>query len=133
MDKEYFFKTDQLAIWRPLGTLTTQMIYDFINFLNDASKQQNPHFSRFIDLSQISGISVNFQDLYPIASVRKTYHSASLKEKVKMAFLVNNPLSYGMARMYQMLNDAPHIEISIYSNIENISEFLEVDIALIRP
>lgn len=133
MDKEYFFKTDQLAIWRPLGILNTQKIYEFINFINEISKHKDPHFSRFIDLTQISGISVNYQDLQPIADERKKYYNTYLNKKVKMVFLVNNPLAYGMARMYQMLNNEPHIGINICETAQKASELLEVDVAVIGP
>jgi len=59
MYKEYFFKTDQLVIWRPSGILDSEKIYEFISFLNKSSEERDPHFDRFIDLSQSSGISVH--------------------------------------------------------------------------
>jgi hypothetical protein len=133
MEKAYFFKTNQLVIWRPSGILTTNKITEFITFLDVSSEQRDPHFSRFIDLTQIAGISVNYQDLHPIASQRKNYHNIHIKQRVKMAFLVNNPLAYGMARMYQILSDDPHFDVTIYENIEEAAAFLGVDIGLIRP
>jgi hypothetical protein len=133
MEKEYFFKTDQLVIWRPSGILDINKIYDFINFLNTQSEQRDPHFSRFIDLSQIAGISVKFQDLYPVTQQRKNYHRASLKQTVKMVFLATNPLSYGMVRMYQMLYDDPHFAINICENINEAANLLKVDVAVINP
>jgi hypothetical protein len=133
MDKEYFFKTEKLAIWRPTGMLDTAKIKEFIGFIDDNSEQRDPHFSRFIDLSQISGISVNYEDVVPIVQQRKSYSSTHIKRKVKMAFLVNNPISFGMARMYQMLYDDPHFEINIYENREQVAQFLELDISLIKP
>ena len=132
MEKEYLFKTDQLVIWRPLGILTTNKITEFITFLNVSSEQRDPHFNRFIDLTQIAGISVTYQDLHPIASQRKNYHNIHIKRRVKMAFLVNNPLAYGMARMYQTLSDDPYFNVNIYEDIEEVAAFLHVDIALIR-
>ena len=133
MDKEYFFQSDQLTIWRPTGMLGTDKIYEFIRFLNESSERKTPYFNRFIDLSQISGISIAYQDLHPIAQQRKEYYSANIKQIVKMAILVNNPLSYGMARMYQMLSDEPHFEVNICENREEAAQFLEVDISVIIP
>ena len=132
MDKEYFFKTDQLVIWRPSGILVSEKIYEFIRFLNKSSEGRDPHFDRFIDLSHSSGISVNYKDLQPVADQRKLYYSTILKQKVKMAVLANNPISFGMARMYQTISDDAHIEINIYDNFEDCSKFLKVDISLIH-
>jgi len=133
MDKEYFFKTDQLVIWRPSGILDTVKIHEFISFVNECSKQGDPHFCRFIDLTQISGISVSYQDLYPIAKQRIEYYDTTLKKKVRMAILVNNPLSYGMARMYEMLSENPYIDVNIYENADEAARFLEVDKSIISP
>ncbi len=132
MDKEYFFKTEQLAIWIPSGVLDTSKIRDFIDFLNSSSEVKEHQFDRFIDLTRISGISVKYQDLYPIANERKIYYQKSIVPGVKMAILVNNPLSFGMARMYQMLNDDANIEINIFETIEEVANFLQIDISILR-
>jgi hypothetical protein len=133
MNEEYFFVTDTLAVWRPFGILDIDKIYEFINFLNAYSEKNDPHFNRLIDLMHISGVSVRYEDLSSIASRRKTYLKEHLKHKVKFAFLVNNPLAYGMTRMYQMLSDDPHVETHLYESIEAVAEFLEVDASLIAP
>ena len=133
MNKEYYAESDNLIIWRPTGTLNTTKIREFINFLNRISKDKDPHFSRFIDLSHISGISVSYKDLFPIAKQRNAYYNRNVTRPVKMAFLSKNPLTYGMARMYIMLANDPHIEVNIYKTVEEVSEFLGVDISVISP
>jgi len=127
MEKEFFFKNDKLVIWRPSGILDSNKIYEFINFLDAQSKQRGPYYSRFVDLSQISGISVKFQDIYPVVQQRKIYHRNNVKQTIKMVFLVSNPLSYGMVRMYQMLYDDPHLDIFICENFAEAANLLEVD------
>lgn len=129
MDKEYFFKSDQLVIWRPTGTLNTQKIIEFINFLDQYSEDKDPHFSRFVNLCHISGISLSFKDLYPIAKRRNTYYNKNITKNVRMAFLVKNPLTYGMARMYILMTNDPHIEVNIFKTPEEVSNFLELDVS----
>lgn len=131
MNKEYFMKTDNLAVWRPKGVLSTKKILEFITFLNEQCKQQDPHFNRFIDLSHISGVSVNYDDLYHIAEQRKIYYAANIKQTVKMAFLAKNPFSYGMARMYIVLSTHPLLKVNISKNMKEVSDFLEIDISLL--
>ena len=131
MEREYFFKSDQLIIWRPTGQLNVEKIYDFIRYLDKVSEERDPHFYRFIDLSQISGISVKYDDLSPIAEQRKKYFESKLMKRVKMAFYVTNPLSRGMARMYQIISDENHLLINIYDELEKCAEFLEVNISML--
>jgi hypothetical protein len=131
--KEYYFESDRLMIWRPLGILDTSKINEFIKFIEESSLNRDPHFSRFIDLSQISGISVEYQDLYPIARQRKSYFRTNIKQRVKMAFLANDPFSYGMARMYQSLSDGPGLDVCISGNREEVSAFLGVGLDQISP
>lgn len=133
MKKEFFSATDQLVIWRPIGILKTEKILEFIKFLNSYGEKHDPHFNRFIDLTHISGISVQYKDLYPIAEQRKKYFTAKLTDKVKMVFLVDNPVTYGMARMYQTLTSNPQLNVIILKNIEEVSNFLGVPVSVISP
>ena len=130
-DKEYFFKSDHLVIWRPKGILDAAKIHEFIHFINESSKTRDPHFHRFFDLTKIAGISVKYDELHPIAKVRKVYYDTKLEHRVKMAFLVNNPISYGMARMYQGISDVKNVEFKIFESLEEVSEYLEVNVSML--
>ncbi len=132
MNKEYYMKTDKLAVWQPKGVLDTKKILEFVTFLNEQSQQHDPHFNRFVDLCHISGVSVRYEDLYPIAEQRKIYYNSNVKQKVKMAFLVNNPFTYGMARMYMILTSNPLLKVNILKKMEEVANFLEVDISLLN-
>lgn len=132
MEKEYFFKTDHLVIWRPVGAIDVDKIREFIVFLNQQSSKSDLQFDRFIDLSKINGISVNYEELSGIADQRSEYASKHLGKKVKMAMFVTHPLSFGMARMYENLLDNAKFEINIYYSIEEASKFLDVDLSLLK-
>ena len=127
MGPEYGFGVDNLATWRPLGTLDTAKITEFIRWLDEVSKQTDPLFSRFIDLTRIAGISIHYSDLAPLAESRNSYHETHSSRKVKMGFLVNNPLAYGMARMYQSLIGDDFIEAFVSESAEEVARFLNVD------
>ncbi|MCK4559164.1 MAG: hypothetical protein KAV45_05220 [Calditrichia bacterium] len=87
---------------------------------------------RFIDLTHAKNISVNSDDLYNIASLRRKYAAKALREKVKVAFFVNNPFTFGMARMYENILDSTSYDIHIYYSLEEVAEFLDVDISLLK-
>ena len=44
-----------------------------------------------------------------------------------MGFLVDNPLAFGMARMYQSVSDDKLMEVLISESLEEISGFLKCD------
>jgi len=111
--------------------MNSNKIYDFIRYLDKVSEERDPHFNRFIDLSLISGVSVKYDDLSPIAEQRRKYHKSKLKKRVKMAFYVKNPLSRGMARMYQILADETNLEINIYDELDKCADFLDANISLL--
>lgn len=132
MDDKCFFRTDQLVIWQPEGSMTLEKIEKFIDFLNSNSGKRDPHFDRFVDLSKISEIAVSYEQLSNIAFTRKTYSQHKLEKKVKMAFYVNNTILYGMTRMYQNLFDDKYYDIKIFKNLSEAALFLKVDTALLN-
>ena len=127
MEKEYLFLSDKLVRWRPLGVLNIQKILEFINYVNQSAEERDPHFDRYIDLSKVAGISVMYDDLSPIAKARKAYYSSHISKKLKMAIFANNPLTFGMARMYQMLSDNVNLDTKIFESMEDVARYLQID------
>jgi hypothetical protein len=127
MKEEYFFKTEDLMIWRPTGTMDLRKIIEFVNFLEDRIKAGKHNFKRFIDLSNIKDISVNHEDLYSVASGRRQFSAEKIESNVKLAFFVTNALSFGMARMYENMLDGAQFDIHIYYTLDEVASFLEVD------
>ena len=130
--KEFYFKTDDLVIWRPHNSIDLEKIQTFVNFLDQQNPVRSSQFMRFIDLTHTKKISVNSDDLYSIASLRRKYAARALREKVKVAFFVNNSFTFGMARMYENILDSTSYDIHIYYSLEEIAEFLDVDISLLK-
>ena len=131
MNEEFYFKTDNLVIWRPTGMLDLKKIQAFITFLDEQISKRDPHYIRFIDLSKIGGISIKYEEVYSIAESRKEYASKELREKVKMAIYVKDSLSFGMARMYESILDQSLYDINIYYDLQEAANFLQVDISLL--
>jgi len=131
MSKEYFFKTQELLIWRPSGNLDINKISDFVKFLENNILEGKEDFMRFIDLSKIESISVNHEELYGIASGRRQFTSEHQGTTIKLAFFVTNALSYGMARMYENMLDNSPFDIRIYYTINEVANFLGVGHSLL--
>ena len=124
MSSEYYFKSDDLVIWRPVGNLDTQKIVEFVKFLNKSCTEKDPHFHRFIDLSKVDGISVTYESLSTIAAQRSDFAVTALTRKVKMAFLASNSFTFGMARMYESILADEHFDIAIMKTLAEIADWL---------
>lgn len=128
---EFFFKADNLLIWRPGGVLNNDKIIRYIAFLEAAEAGRQSPFDRFNDLSRTTGVSISYNEVSEYAVRRRSYASSFLDRPVKAAFHALNPVSYGMARMYQNLLDCAKMEVRVYQSLDEAAAWLGVDIALL--
>jgi len=132
MKKEYYFKSNDLVIWRPNGMLDIQKIREFIEFLDQSSAGKDQHFHRFIDLSKVEGINVTYESLSTIAAKRVSYAAQTLSRAVKMAILAANSFTFGMARMYESILADEHYDISIFKTLPDAARWLDVQESMLR-
>lgn len=131
MASEFFFKTDNLLIWRPEGTLDNDKILKYIAFLEAAETERPTPFDRFSDLSRTTGISISYSEVSDYAVRRRSHASSVLDRPARSAFYATNPVSYGMSRMYQNLLDCAKMEVKVSESLAETADWLGVDIALL--
>ena len=71
--------------------------------------------NRLTDLSQIAEALVTFTDMLAFVERPKVHRLAN---SVKSAIVASRPVQVGFARMFQMLNDHPQIEIELFDTVE---------------
>jgi hypothetical protein len=67
---------------------------------------------RITDLTALDHIDVGFEEVFAIAARRADRRVA------------NRPVQFGFARMFQMLNDNPRVQIRIFGNLEEAQQWL---------
>ena len=77
---------------------------------------------RLTDLSQADGSLMSFMTVEDYAAKRRV---APLKNHVKSAIVTATQLQYGLARMFQTLNDNPMIEIKLFDDRAKAIEWLK--------
>jgi hypothetical protein len=107
------------------------MILEFVKYIEKIEVKKMEPFDRFIDLSYVEELAVQFDDVSKIARKRRQVISELPEQKIKMAFLVNHALKYGMVRMYESLLDSERYEVQIFQSIENVAQWFKVDPELI--
>jgi hypothetical protein len=71
--------------------------------------------NRISDLTSLEEIEVGFQSVLQVAEARTRRRLAA---PVKSALIARSPLHFGFARMFQMLNTNPQIELRIFASTE---------------
>jgi hypothetical protein len=76
---------------------------------------------RITDLTALDRIDVGFEEVFAIAARRADRRVIA---PIKSALVANRPVQFGFARMFQMLNDNPRIQIQIFGNLEEAQQWL---------
>ena len=76
---------------------------------------------RITDLTPLDRIDVGFEEVFAVAQRRAERKVAA---PIKSALVANRPVQFGFARMFQMLNDNPRIQIRIFGNLEEAQQWL---------
>ena len=131
MKKDYQFITDQLLIWQPKGILDYTKIIEFVEYIEDVEVKKKEGFKRFIDLSYIEEMAVQYEEISQVAKQRRQHIARLPKKRIKVAFLVNHASKYGMARMYESLIETEKYDVQIFQSVDSVAEWLNVDSKLI--
>ncbi len=76
---------------------------------------------RLTDLTALDRIDVGFEEVFALAARRA---ERKVPAPIRSALVANRPVQFGFARMFQMLNDNPRIEIRIFGNLEEARQWL---------
>lgn len=77
--------------------------------------------NRLTDATHLLNGDLNFADVFALAERRKVQNLAN---QIKSALVAPKPVNLGFARMFQILNDHPQIEIQIFPTCEAAEAWL---------
>ena len=75
---------------------------------------------RITDLTAVQRFEVGFREIYYFAIRRSTQRFSRV---VKSAIVVQEPVQFGIARMYDALNENPQIKIRIVRSVSEAKEW----------
>ena len=105
--------TEGLLVIRGAGTVTATDLREMpaLTTAFDATRAVTPN--RLIDLTGVDDFDVGFSEM--LAAVRER-REAAITGPTRTAFLTANAVQYGMARMFQSLNDHAQITVEIFDD-----------------
>ncbi len=85
-------------------------------------EDEGPPKDRVTDLTALTRIDVGFEEVFGVA-VKRAQRRVSAP--IRSALVAKQPVHYGFARMFQMLNDNPRIQIRIFPTVEEALQWLD--------
>jgi hypothetical protein len=76
---------------------------------------------RLTDLTALERIDVGFEEVFALAVKRA---QRPIPTPIRSALVAHKPVQFGFARMFQMLNDNPRVQIRIFGNLEEAQQWL---------
>lgn len=76
---------------------------------------------RLTDLTGLDRIDVGFEEVFALAHRRAL---RPIPVPVRSALVASKPVQFGFARMFQMLNDNPRIQIRVFGTLTEAEQWL---------
>jgi hypothetical protein len=115
ISEPYFFL---VVFFDPLTRFDLQDAADKIT-ATEATLPLTPH--RLTDLSHVSETDLTYADMLTFVERRRTRR---LVNPIKSAIVASRPLQVGFARMFQILNDHPQIEVQVFDTLAEAETWL---------
>jgi hypothetical protein len=100
---------------QPSGAITRHCLGFALGEVIAAEDAMETILNRVTDLTQVESFDISFEALWSLVQLRRT---TVFKNAFKSAIVAERGIEVGFARMFQMLNDNPQIEIEVFGTAE---------------
>ena len=119
-----FRKDFHLLVWKPRGILNPEMVNEMIDFIEAVEERSKDPINRFIDLSILDAVDLNFRFVFDAALGRRL--SVKSKPKVKSAFYVTSPSTRHYAKLHALLTDYSPLDVTLFTDRAAAAQWLGV-------
>lgn len=131
MFDDHLLESESLLLCRPSGTLNYELALAIVVGIEERESRGKGWFDRFLDMTQLDGISLSLSDMKRLAQRRREFDPDD--GRVKAAFLAHNALGLATAKVYEMLLRSDRIQVQVFRDVEEAARWLEVDAAKLQP
>jgi len=107
---------------RVRGTVTAEELLDLVDQVAALESAQPTAPDRITDVTEVEAMNAGFPEMLGLAQRRR---AAELRNPIRSAVVTSNDVQYGMARMYQTLNDHPQITLRIFKSLSEATDWLD--------
>ena len=126
----HMIKSESLLVARPKGIVNINTATALIEFIENKEKLEETGFNRFCDMTLLKGIHLSCADVVRLAARRRDFNPNDIF--VKSAFLATNPLTFGIARMYEQLLNSPRIKVRVCREVQAAGDWLGIEPAKLQ-
>ena len=113
-------------VWKPHGILDQALVNEIVAFLEAAEERVQKPFNRFVDLSALEAVDLNFNFVFHIALHRRLAFEAH--PPAKTAFYVTSPATTHYVKLHAMLTDHSPLHVSLFTERAAAAEWLGVPV-----
>jgi hypothetical protein len=119
-----FRKEFSLMMWRPRGILDEAIVNEIVEFIATAETRSTKPFNRFIDLSGLDAVDLNFKFVFDVALHRRVSYAGN--PAVKSAFFVTSPTTTHYAKLHKLLTDYSALHVRLFTEPAEAAKWLGV-------
>ena len=120
-----FRKDLSLLLWKPEGILDETVVNEIVAFIDVVETKAKP-FNRFIDLSALDAVDLNFKFVFHVALHRRL--AAKKRAPVKAAFHATSRVTTHYAKLHAMLTDFSPLDVALFTNRAKAARWLDVPV-----
>src|SRR5678816_132525 len=119
-----FRKRLSLLLWRPRGILDEATVNEVVEFIEAVEKRSSKPLNRFVDLSAVDAVDLNFEFVFHVALGRRL--SAASRPALKSAFYITSPDTTHYAKLHAMLTDYSPLDVALFTDRDAAAKWLGV-------
>lgn len=102
---------EELFVLELNGTVTTHDFKAMAEAVLAFEREQRPTPSRLTDMSGVTALSIDYDDIDRVARMRR---ASPPTDPIRSAIFAPTPVQFGMARMFQTLNNHPNVTVEVF-------------------
>src|SRR4029453_16336066 len=100
-------------VWKPHGILDQALVNEIVAFVEAAEERSQKPFNRFVDLSALDAVDLNFRFVFQPALHRRL--PLWPPPRAKTAFYVTSAAATHYAKLHAMLTDHSPLHVSLFT------------------
>src|SRR4029077_7839659 len=109
-------------VWKPHGILDQALVNEIVAFLEAAEERVQKPFNRFVDLSALDAVVLNFNFVFHIALHRRLAFTSH--PRVNTGFYLPSPDPTHYARLHAMLPGHSPLHVSLFTEPDAAAKWL---------
>ena len=123
-----YFPKFKLITWHPRGVLNDSFADQIVEFIEMEEHIQAAPFNRYTDLSGLTEVRLKIDHFSDVGTRRR-----KASRPAKSAFFADKPVSFFIARLYEMLMEKATIEVRVFRKRRAAAEWLGVPMKVLEP